>query len=161
MSDWVITTKGKVVRRDKVKAKDVVEEQVFGRANGFIDKESAYSVRDAIIEEIPTAFIEQPKPTKKANTMPRKKNFSQDDFQEMMRDAVMERIDIFWTKWETLPALDQCNLFYKMFAYAFSKAPTAKAMDADTAEARRNERKKEAAADRIREGLPVDTDFEE
>ena len=47
-----------------------------------------------------------------------------------------------------------------MFAYAYSKAPVEKATDAD-ALSRKSDRKKESDAERIHEGLPMDTNFED
>ena len=158
--DWVITTKGKVVRRDKVKKSDCVEEQVHGRDNSFPDKEAAYACRDAIIDELPIAFMDTVTPTQDNTDMPRTKIVTQDDFREMIRKEVIERIGIFWQEWAKLPPKDKCDLYYKMFAYAYSKAPVEKATDAD-ALSRKSDRKKESDAERIHEGLPMDTNFED
>lgn len=160
--DWVITTKGKVVRRDKAKKTDVIEDKVGEYDNCFPDKESAYFTRDEIVDQNPSAFLDDEPIPEMPVDIPHGKLVTQDEFQEMMRKEVMKRINIFWRKWALLPPLDQCNLFYKMFAYAFSKAPTAKATDAD-ADKRKADSKRKEAAERIAQGLPPveDTNFEE
>ncbi|MBE6319400.1 MAG: hypothetical protein E7075_00385 [Bacteroidales bacterium] len=158
--DWVITDKGKVVRRDKAKKSDCIGEQVHGRDNSFPDKEAAYACRDAIIDELPIAFMDTIEPKQDKTDMPRKKIVTQDDFREMIRKEVIERIDIFWENWAKLQPKDKCDLYYKMFAYAYSKAPVEKATDSDS-DKRKLDKKKEADANRIHEGLPTDTNFED
>lgn len=168
--DWVITTTGKVVRRDKAKPNDVIStrfefldtEESLGPYNTFPTKDEAYTFRDKVIDEYPAAFMQEDKQKPESKTNARHKTATQEEFQEMMRKEVMSRIDVFWENWERLQPADKCALFYKMFAYAFSKAPVAKAVDAD-ADQRKADRKRQAAAEAISQGLPVEEDnnFEE
>lgn len=167
--DWVITSLGKIVRRDKAKPTDIVPEVAFTGGtpesiiyNAFVDKESAYAARDAIIDANPSAFLPEQETKKKPGPMPRKNIVSQDDFRDLMRQELMERRELFWSNWAKLSARDKCDYYYKMISFAYSKAPTAKPLD-DNAEQQKAERKRLEAAAAIAQGLPEvqDTDFEE
>lgn len=172
---WAITTKGKVIRRDKAKPGDAFV-LAFAFSDGhepvvnkFDTKEDAYAARDAIVDDYPAAFLDyEPKEetvstTQETTTMPRKQTYSQEDFREMARDAVIKRIDAFWENWEKLKPADKCDYYYKMLSFAYSKAPSEKSVDSLTAEQRKAEAKRQAAAERISQGLPTveDTNFEE
>ena len=168
---WVITTRGKVVRRDKAKPGDVVEPEVYGHSNSFPDKESAYSARDAIIDELPIAFLENkiakddssPEETKATNskTMPKKSIPTQSEFRNLTRKKIQERIDSFWREWEKLKPKEKCDLYIKMLTYAYSAAPAEKPIDDETAK-RIAESKEAATANRIRQGISAkDNSFED
>lgn len=158
MRDWVITTTGKVVRRDKVKDSDTIEENVHGHENSFPDKEAAYIVRDAIIDEFPAAFLQSEAPTT-VTKMPRKKTVSQDEFREQMRTELSARMNMFWADWAKLKPKERCMLFYKMMPFGYSQAPTEKPLDAD-AKQKQLDSKRAQAAERIADGI-VDENFED
>ncbi len=163
--DWVITSAGKVVRRDKAKSGDSVpniltmigSESWEGPYNSFASKEDAYTFRDYIVEKVPNAFLVYEKPRKKPGPRPKARAVEQDEFRELLRSQLMERLDDFWANWEKLRPEDKCSTFKGLLLFAYSKAPNEKPADPAVA----SDKKKEADADRIREGLPADTNFEE
>lgn len=166
--DFVIAANGDVVRRDKAKARHVIPESyTFGDVtypNTFREKEDAYACRDSIIDAFPTAFLDEtPKTPKKPGPAPRNNVVDQDTFRDMMREDLMKRREEFWLEWGKLKAADKCDLYYKMLAYSYAKAPAEKVTDPAEAEARKADRKREAAAERISQGLDgiSDTNFEE
>lgn len=163
--DWVITSAGKVVRRDKAKSGDEVpdiltmlgSETWQGPYNLFASKEDAYIVRDYIVEKIPNAFLVNEKQRKKPGPKPKARAIEQDEFRILLRAQLMERLDAFWENWEKLRPEDKCSTYKGLLLFAYSKAPNEKQADPAVA----SDKKKEADADRIREGLPTDTNFEE
>ena len=167
---WVLTALGKPVRKDKIKASDEIPESLswhegdnlMEAPNRFASKLEAINMRDNIISLSPNAFLPKSEP-KKPGPKPRGKIVEQDEFREMMRSELMKRMDIFWQKWALLPPQAQCELYYKMFAYAYSKAPNEKVVDPATAAARKVDSKRAEAAERISQGLSAveDNDFEE
>jgi len=92
--------------------------------------------------------------------MPRKKVIEQDEFRELIREELTKRMDVFWTNWEKLKARDKCDFYYKLFSYAYSKAPSEKSVDAIDAAERKAASKRKAAAETISQGL-ADENFEE
>lgn len=169
--DWVVTTKGKVVRRDKAKANDVIEEQLtwmegvipMGIPNTFQEKEDAFTARDNIIDKQPNAFLQIEEPKKKPGPKSKAKAIEQDEFRELLRSQLMERFDSFWTSWEKLGHSDKCSVYTKLLLFAYSKAPNEKVVDPADAIKRKADAKRQAAADKIAQGLDnvEDTDFEE
>lgn len=165
--DWVITTTGKVVRRDKAKPNDVIEEKyIFDTdeyANSFLEKDEACSCLEQIIEAHPTAFLPKDEQPKQSERMPRKKIVEQDEFRDLMRDELLKRMDEVWACWPKLSPRDKCDFYYKMMSFAYSKAPSEKVVDPAEAAARKADSKRAEAANRIAQGIDniEDTDFEE
>lgn len=169
--DWVVTTKGKVVRRDKAKPEDVFEDQLtwmedvipMGIPNSFLEKDFAYMARDKIIEKCPNAFLQVEEPKKKPGPKPKGKVVEQDEFRDLMRANLMERMDEFWMEWKKLRPDDKCSIYSKLLLFAYSKAPNEKVVDPADAIKRKADAKRQAAADKIAQGLDSveDTNFEE
>lgn len=169
--DWVVTKDGKIVRRDKAKATDVIPISITalatdvwqGPANSFATKEDAYKARDYAIEKKPNAFLPQEEPKKKPGPKPKGKIIEQDEFRDLMRQNLMENFDEFWTEWKKLRPDDKCATYTKLLLFAYSKAPNEKVVDPADAIKRKAEAKRQAAADKIAQGLEEikDTDFEE
>ncbi len=169
--DWVITSLGKVVRRDKVKPKDIVPDEIkwheedipMSVPNSFGTKEIAYNVRDNVIDFCPNAFLATEETPKKPGPKPKGKVVEQDEFRELIRQQLMDRMDKFWANWETLKAVDKCAYYTKLLLFAYSKAPNERVLDPLTAKNRKDESKRAAAAEAIHNGLPAtaDTNFEE
>ena len=168
--DWVITTLGKVVRRDKASEKDVIPEVAFVDAetdtvirNSFSDKEKAYAMRDRIIDITPNAFLPKEEQPKKPGPKSKAKAVEQDEFRELLRSQLMERLEQFWTEWAKLPPGDKCAIYKGLLLFAYSKAPTERTVDPLAAKAKKDENKRAEAASRISQGLhgQVDTNFEE
>ena len=165
--DWVITTLGKVVRRDKAKAKDIIEEAyTFGDdvfPNTFREKEDAIAGLDRITELYPDAFLPKDEQKKKPGPKPRGKIVEQDEFRDMMRQQLIEHQEEFWQDFKKLKPEDKCPLYYKLLCYAYAKAPSEKVVDPTEVMKRKAEAKRQVVADRISQGLEgvEDTDFEE
>lgn len=169
--DWVITSAGKVVRRDKAKPGDEVPsiltvlgiETWPGPYNSFASKEDAYIARDYVVDKIPNAFLVDKKPQKKPGPRPKARAVEQDEFRELLRSQLMERLDVFWDNWEKLRPEDKCSTFKGLLLFAYSKAPNERVLDPLTAKNRKDESKRAAAAEAIHNGLPTteDTNFEE
>lgn len=168
--DWVITSAGKVVRRDKAKSADKVPDILTvlgsdmwqGPHNSFASKEDAYTVRDYIVDKIPNAFLVEDKP-KKPGPKPKVRAMEQDEFRELLRAQLMERLDDFWESWGRLRHEDKCSIYKGLLLFAYSKAPNERIIDPITAKNRKEETKRAAAAEAIANGLPAteDTNFEE
>ena len=169
MIDWVITTKGKVVRRDKAKPTDEIPYEIYGHPNTFNTREDAYIGRDGIADKFPAAFlpsgdveIHSQKETailpEKNFATSKKAKFTQDEFRNLTRAAVIERYKIFWNEWDKLRPKEKCDLYVKMLSYAFATAPAEKPLDAAAID--KIEKKKEQdISDIISQGIPPD--FEE
>ncbi len=169
MNDWVITTAGKVVRRDKAKPSDTVLPTVLAGlpdgigmedvANSFPTKEDAYYCRDTIVEHCPSAYLSQvaPKQPQERKTG-RTESYSQEEFCRITRRKLIENYDVFWANFQQLKPRDACDVYMKMARYGFSTAPQAKLSD-DEAEQRKQALKREQTAAAIADGLP-DEDFD-
>lgn len=164
MNDWVITTAGKIVRRDKAKPTDTIPSMVLeglpegigmeNVANSFPTKEDAYYCRDTIVEHCPAAYLSQAAPKQ---TQERKSGqnepYSQEEFCRITRRKLIENYDVFWANFQQLKPRDACDVYMKMARYGFSTAPQAKLPD-DEAEQRRQALKREQTAAAIADGLP-------
>ena len=169
--DWVITSAGKVVRRDKAKKGDNVPvvltmigtETWQGPYNTFASKEDAYTARDYIVEKVPNAFLVDGKPRKKPGPRPKARAVEQDEFRELLRSQLMERLDDFWENWEKLRPEDKCSTYKGLLLFAYSKAPNERVLDPIAAKSKKDESKRAAAAEAIANGLHAteDTNFEE
>ena len=169
--DWVITSAGKVVRRDKAKTGDKVPDILTmigsdswqGPYNSFASKEDAYTTRDYIVEKVPNAFLVDEKPRKKPGPKPKARAVEQDEFRELLRAQLMERLDDFWENWEKLRPEDKCSTYKGLLLFAYSKAPNERVLDPLAAKSKKDESKRAAAAEAIANGLHAteDTDFEE
>lgn len=169
--DWVITSAGKVVRRDKAKSGDKVPSTLAmlgndtwqGPYNSFASKEDAYIARDYVVEKIPNAFLAEEKPRKKPGPKSKARAIEQDEFRELLRSQLMERLDDFWEDWSKLRPEDKCSIYKGLLLFAYSKAPNEKVLDPLASKNRKDESKRAAAAEAIQQGLPTveDTDFEE
>lgn len=173
MNDWVITTAGKVVRRDKAKPTDTIPSMVLEGlpegigiedvANSFPTKEDAYYCRDTIVEHCPSAYLPEalPKQTdssvQRASSKP--KSYSQEEFSRITRCKLIENYDVFWANFKQLKPRDACDVYLKMARYGFSTAPQAKLPD-DEAEQRRQALKREQTAAAIADGLPDEEEFD-
>lgn len=165
--DWVITALGKVVRRDKAKANDVIDEAyTFDNViypNSFPEKEDAVACRDHITDICPNAFLPKDEPKRKPGPKSKAKAVEQDEFRELMRAELMERQEQFWTAWGRLRPEDKCAIYAKLLLFAYSKAPSERVVDPAEALKRKAEAKRQEVAARIDQGLNsvADTDFEE
>ena len=169
--DWVITSAGKVVRRDKAKSGDnvpfvltMIGTEVWqGPYNTFASKEDAYTVRDYIVEKVPNAFLVDEKTRKKPGPRPKARAVEQDEFRELLRAQLMERLDDFWENWEKLRPEDKCSTYKGLLLFAYSKAPNERVLDPLAAKNQKDESKRAAAAEAIANGLhaTTDTEFEE
>jgi len=170
MNDWVITTAGKVVRRDKAKPTDTIPSMVLEGlpegigmediANSFPTKEDAYYCRDTIVEHCPAAYLSQatPKQTQERKSG-RNEPYSQEEFSRITRRKLIENYDVFWANFQQLKPRDACDVYMKMARYGFSTAPQAKLPD-DEAEQRRQALKREQTAAAIADGLPDEEEFD-
>lgn len=175
MQDWVITSTGKIVRRDKAKPTDIIPLHVLDSVpseinefenilNSFPTKESAYLCRDNIIELCPIAFLEgnlpksvtHPKSEQKVAIKPEK--YSQEEFNKITRQKLIENYDVFWTNFRNLRPKDACEIYLKMARYGFSTAPQAKPVDEEV-EQRKQEFKRQQTAATIADGL-LDTNYD-
>lgn len=173
MNDWIITSLGKIVRRDKAKPTDCIPLNVLDSIsvkvddlenipNSFLTKEEARLCRDNIIEHCPAAFLEgnlpksitQPKNTVSSNP----EKYSQEEFNRITRQKLIENYDVFWANFQKLKPRDACDVYMKMARYGFSVAPAVKPLD-EEAEQRKQAIKQQQTADTIAEGLP-DIDFD-
>ena len=162
MIDWVITTKGLVRRRDRVKDTETIDDFVYGHENSFPDKEAAYQVRDGIIDDTPIAFLENNVPQQEEQNeepMPRKIRVDIEEFREMCRDKVIKHSDSFWRSWELLKHKDKCETFLKFMSFAYPRSPSEKPLD-EEGKQRQLEKKREQTANVIADGIQ-DEDFEE
>lgn len=162
MMDWVITSKGNVRRRDRVKKTETVDDEVYGHKNSFPDKEAAYVVRDGIIDDEPCAFLDNEpivEEEPKEEPMPRKVKVDIDQFRDMSRDKVMKHMDDFWASWGKLNHRDKCDTFLKFMAFAYPRSPSEKPLD-EEGKQRQLDRKREQTASVIASGIQ-DEDFEE
>ena len=169
--DWVITSAGKVVRRDKAKSGDKVPSTLAmlgndtwqGPYNSFASKEDAYIARDYVVEKIPNAFLVEAKSHKKPGPKSKARAIEQDEFRELLRSQLMERLDDFWEDWSKLRPEDKCSIYKGLLLFAYSKAPNEKVLDPRASKSRKDESKRAAAAEAIQQGLPTveDTNFEE
>lgn len=172
MHDWVITTAGKVVRRDKAKPSDTILPMVLdglpadigmeNTENSFPTKEDAYYCRDSIVEYCPAAYLSEALPKQEASgkeKQPRKADaYSQEEFSRITRRKLIENYDVFWANFKQLKPRDACDVYMRMARYGFSTAPQAKPID-EEAEQRRQALKREQTAATIADGLP-DTDYD-
>lgn len=173
MNDWIITSLGKIVRRDKAKPTDIIPLNVLDSIsvkvddlenipNSFLTKEEARLCRDNIIEHCPAAFLDGNLPksvTQPKNTVSFKpEKYSQEEFNRITRQKLIENYDVFWANFQKLKPRDACDVYMKMARYGFSVAPAVKPLD-EEAEQRKQAIKQQQTADTIAEGLP-DIDFD-
>lgn len=149
--------------------------------NGFYSKEEAEDFRDKLVEAYPSYFLfdsapnlfpdaapedeEDPdepvqldKEAKKKE--PKRRNYSQEEFQRLTRAKAFEYYNVFWTAFTKLKPKDQCDVYMKMIKFGFAPAPTLKPLDEEGAQKQKDKKQKETE-DAIHSGIPTDTDFEE
>ena len=142
--------------------------------NFFPEREGAYTFKEKLIDAYPTYFLAETNPELFADPLddegvdnpspkkePRRRNFSQEEFQRLARVSVFKYYKVFWNAFTKLPPKSQCEIYLKMASFGFAKAPSLKPMD-EEAQKRKQDRKQAEVADAIKQGLPqMDTNFEE
>lgn len=163
--DWVITTAGKVVRRDRRRAGDKVYVELYSLEsqeqlvyNSFPDKEAAYCYRDKLIENYPQIFLNDELPQSDKTDTHKQKDLSNEEYQKLTRKKLAEYVDIAWERALKLKDKDFLDFYVKMLRFGYSAAPQEKPLNEEDKQRILKQKQAQTAA-AIQEG--IDSDFEE
>jgi hypothetical protein len=126
---------------------------ILGFENSFEDRERAFYFRDNLREYRPDVFLSQPKEKEKKRMS--RKQMTQEDFREQMREDVAAHMKQFWDNLNQLKPKDYVEGWLKAAAYGFSRAPSEKELDEEEKQkqaARESQRK----ADLISRGIQTE-----